>query len=101
MNLFKPFLSVLNTLHSESKHGGADTKNQWDSRPAIVLMVAALCLLLLNYLKYNTVFNAVLEKGFELFSNNPVDALYALKSQTFFPILSQAWWSFLHVLPLC
>ena len=60
MNPIKPFLSVLNTLHVESKDGGGYEKNQWDSRPAIVLMVAALCLLLLNYLKYNSVFNAVL-----------------------------------------
>jgi len=98
MNPFKPFLAVLNTLHIESKHGGVNTKNQWDSRPAIVLMVAALCLLLLNYLKYNTVFNSALEMAFKQFADSPVDALTALKRQTFFPLLSQAWWSFLHVI---
>jgi len=98
MNPLKPFLSVLNTLHIESKYGGSNSKNQWDSRPAVILMVVAVCLLSLNYLKYNTVFNTVLETVFEKFVDNPVDALFELKNQTFFPLLSQAWWSFLHII---
>ena len=98
MNPFKPFLSVLNILHIESDNGGSITKKQWDSRPAIVLMAVAVCLLLLNYLKYNTVFNEALEIVFAQFSDNPSLGLYQLKQQTFFPLLSQAWWSFLHVI---
>jgi len=98
MNLFKPFLSLLNTLHLESNNGDSTTKKQWDKRPAIVLMVVAVCLLMLNYLKYNTVFYASLEMLFAQFSDNPSFDLYNLKRQTFFPLLSQAWWSLLHVL---
>jgi len=98
MNPFKPFLSVLNILHIESDNGDSITKKQWDSRPAIVLMAVAVCLLLLNYLKYNTVFNEALEIVFAQFSDNPSLDLYQLKQQTFFPLLSQAWWSFLHVI---
>ena len=98
MNLFKPFLSLLNTLHLESNNGDSTVKNQWDSRPAIVLMVVAVCLLLLNYLKYNTVFFASLDVVFAQFSDNPSFDLYKLKRQTFFPLLSQAWWSLLHVI---
>jgi len=98
MNPFKPFLSVLNKLHIESDNGGSMTPKKWDSRPAVVLMAVAVCLLLLNYLKYNTVFNEVLEIFFAQISDNPSLELYQLKQQTFFPLLSQAWWSFLHVI---
>jgi membrane protease YdiL (CAAX protease family) len=98
MNPLKSFLTLLNTLHLESNDGGTSVRKQWDSRPAVVLMVAALCLLMLNYLKYNTVFLAMLEAVYSQISDNPTVDLYKLRLTTFFPILSQAWWSLLHVL---
>ncbi|MEE9445956.1 MAG: CPBP family intramembrane glutamic endopeptidase [Cocleimonas sp.] len=98
MNLFQPFLTLLNTLHLESNNGDSSVKKQWDKRPAIVLMVVAVCLLMLNYLKYNTVLNASLEMMFAQLSDNPSLDLDKLKGQTFYPLLSQAWWSFLHVI---
>ena len=99
MNIFNPFLKLLNSIHFESSNnsGVVDVK-QWDKRPAIVLMVVAVCLLALNYLKFNTVFNQALEMLYVQFSDNPAKDLYHLKRQTFFPLLSQAWWSMLHLI---
>ena len=99
MSPIKPFLTLLNSIHTESyKNRETLDVKQWDRRPAIVLMVVAVCLLALNYLKFNTVFNHALEMLFVQFSDNPIQSLRELKRQTFFPLLSQAWWSMLHLI---
>ncbi len=100
MKLIKKFVSLLQNIHSESLDASdksiADNKT-WDMRPAIVLMTVALCLLMLNYLKFNTTFFATLHIWFEQFSNNPEQEIYQLRRQTFFPLITQAWWSFWHL----
>ena len=93
MKIFKQFISVLERLHDDSY----PNKTTWDKRPAIVLMVAAVCLLMLQYLKMNTSFYALLEQCFSFFSENGALELSKLRKQPFFPLVTQAWWSFWHI----
>jgi membrane protease YdiL (CAAX protease family) len=93
----KSFTNLLQKIHTESFDSDFD-KKKWDSRPAIVLMVVALCLLMLYYLKFNTTFFATLKIGFSQFSQNPASDLRELSRETFFPLVSQAWWSFWHLI---
>lgn len=100
MTIYNNFLGLLRTIHSESfdRTTSSDVnKKHWDTRPAIVLMVAAICLLMLHYLKFNTTFNAALRWWFEFMNENGQLALSQLKRETFFPLVSQAWWSFWHL----
>lgn len=98
MKIYNDFLNSLKTIHNESiEKKRSDSKN-WDSRPAIVLMMAALCLLILHYIKFNTVFYNSLAWYFEVFSEQGIQSYYLLKNSTFFPLLTQAWWSFWHVI---
>lgn len=100
MKILNRFSSALTTIHIESFGSGShkSTHKTWDSRPAIVLMIAALCLLLLHYLKFNTIFNSTVIWCFETFSEKGVQGYHQLRQFTFFPLLTQAWWSFWHVL---
>lgn len=106
MQMIKKFVALLQMIHRESfdvdttkRTGNTDsTVRQWDYRPAIVLMVVAVCLLLLHYVKFNTTFYAVLEFWFSHVSDAGVEALHALRRETWFPLLTQAWWSFWHLL---
>ena len=101
MALFNKFINVLQSIHAQSYvdiKNGENPVNTWDKRPAIVLMVAAVCLLMLHYLKFNTTFYAALEMFFSLSTEKGQLALLELRRQTFFPLLSQAWWSFWHVI---
>lgn len=100
MILFDKFLNVLTAIHTESfdKQDKSVNRKTWDKRPAIVLMVVAVCLLMLNYLKFNTSFWATLEIWFSQFSENPATDLRQLRRETFFPLMSQAWWSFWHII---
>ena len=94
MNIYREFIVVLEGLHEDSHPNQA----KWDKRPAIVLMVTAFCLLVLYYLKLNTSFYASLEFWFSLFSDNASKELTQLRRQTFFPLITQAWWSFWHII---
>lgn len=98
MKLIGRFLSVLDVIHAESHDGGVVNNKKWDKRPAIVLMVVAICLLMLNYMKFNSTFYATLEILYSSFSENPLLDVNRLRSQTFFPLLTQTWWSFWHVI---
>ncbi len=98
MQIIKGFFNTLERLHAESSSQQAIEKKSWDKRPAIILMVAAVCLLMLHYLKFNTVFYSLLESWFSLGSENPLLDLRQLRQQTFFPLMVQAWWTFWHVL---
>jgi len=100
MKLAKKFTSLLQSIHSDSfdsRHYNTNQK-KWDTRPAIVLMSVAICLLLLNYLKFNTTFFATLQLFFSQISENPALEIQLLRRQTFFPLITQAWWSFWHVI---
>lgn len=105
MKLINNFVSLLQKIHSDSfdvTNNNSDnspdkTKFYWDTRPAIVLMVVAVCLLMLNYLKFNTTFFATLQFWFSQVADNPTFEIQQLRKQTFFPLLVQAWWSFWHV----
>lgn len=108
MTLFNKFLAILQSIHEQSfSNVGVlkGVKNQnvhlnpiyWDKRPAIVLMVVAFCILLLHYLKFNTAFYATLNLWFSQVSVNPAAKLMELRRQTFFPLVTQAWWGFWHL----
>jgi len=93
------FVNILNEIHQESLNSASPMpKKQWDYRPAIVLMTVAICLLLLHYLKFATVFTASIETVLSWFSSNPGAAFSQLKQQTFFSLIGEAWWSFWHIL---
>jgi len=98
MSITRKFLSLLESIDQGSGKTLATDNKRWDKRPAIVLMVVALCLLMLHYLKFNTTFYATLQIWFSQFSSNPANDLLQLRRETFFPLLSQAWWSFWHVI---
>lgn len=92
MIIYKKFLGVLQTIHTESFDKKDDHNiHHWNTRPAIALMVTAICLLMLHYLKFDMVFNATLKDWLGS------SAYFQLRRETFFPLLSQAWWSFWHV----
>lgn len=97
MNIMQRFVAMLGAIHRESFKQEVDVRN-WDTRPAIVLMTVAFCLLALHYLKFNTAFYSALSWWFEHVSSQGNEAFYQLRQQTWFPLLSQAWWSFWHVL---
>ena len=92
------FVGVMQNIHQQSfnKNVNRDIKI-WDKRPAIVLMIVALCLLMLHYLKFNTTFYAFLEIWFSQTSDNAKASINALRRETFFPLMSQAWWTFWHL----
>ncbi len=108
MKLFTNFLEVLQSIHEQSflNKDVKDANSQnlqpgriyWDKRPAIVLMVVALCILLLHYLKFNTAFYATLNLWFSQVSDNPAAKVMELRRQTFFPLVTQAWWGFWHLI---
>lgn len=98
MKIIKNFISSLEVLHIESDSDDNHNGKKWDKRPAIVLMVAAFCLLILQYMKFNTSFYVSLELFFSQFSSNPLEELRQLRRETFFPLVTQAWWTFWHVL---
>ena len=99
MGLFNNFIKLLQHIHAESHDQNSFSDPlKWNRQPAIVLMVAAVCLLMLHYLKFNTTFYAVLEMFFSQTTENAKLALLELRRLTFFPLLSQAWWSFWHVI---
>lgn len=98
MKIYNGFLNSLKTIHNESIDKKRSDSKNWDSRPAIVLIMAALCLLILHYIKFNTVFYNSLAWYFEVFSEQGIQSYYLLKNSTFFPLLTQAWWSFWHVI---
>lgn len=98
MSIIKNFSSALELLHAESNMGAFAKNKSWDKRPAIVLMSAAVCLLILNYMKFDTSFYATLKLWFAMFSDNPAAEIRQLRQQTFFPLVTQAWWSFWHIL---
>ena len=93
------FITVLQDIHRQSFNNieNSDVKT-WDKRPAIVLMVVAVCLLMLHYLKFNTTFYAFLDLWFSQTSDNVAMAIRALRRETFFPLMSQAWWTFWHLI---
>lgn len=99
MILLDKFIGVLQSIHQQSFSDNAvkDIKT-WDKRPAIVLMVVALCLLMLHYLKFNTTFYAFLDLWFSQTTDNASLAIRALRRETFFPLMSQAWWTFWHLI---
>ena len=99
MGLFNNFIKLLQHIHAESQDQNSFSDPlKWNRQPAIVLMVVAVCLLMLHYLKFNTTFYAVLEMLFSQTTENAKLALLELRRLTFFPLLSQAWWSFWHVI---
>lgn len=97
MNFYNNFLGVLRTIHKESFDDTAVDVKSWDTRPAIVLMSVAVCLLMLHYLKFYTTFNVTLAWWYEQFTDAGIQAYQELKRETYFPLLSQAWWSFWHL----
>ena len=92
------FMQVLEEIHRASFPEKSKQALNWDKRPAIILMVIAVCLLILNYMKFNTTFYAALEQFIRFTSDEPAQVLQQLRRQTYFPLLSQAWWSFWHVI---
>ena len=97
MTIMKNFLKALESLHAESNMGALSKNKRWDKRPAIVLMASAVCLLILNYMKFDTSFYAALNLWFSTFTDNPDLQIRQLREQTFFPLITQAWWSFWHI----
>lgn len=97
MIIIEKFLSALESLNADSNMGGFSENKRWDKRPAIVLMTAAVCLLILNYMKFDTSFYAALKMWFSTFSDTPSADIRQLRQQTFFPLVTQAWWSFWHI----
>jgi membrane protease YdiL (CAAX protease family) len=67
-------------------------------RAAVVLLSAAVCLLLLHYLKFATAFRAFLQL-IDGLSGYPADTGYRqLQATGFLPLLSYCWWGFWHLL---
>jgi len=89
---------VLEDIHRASFPEKTKRATSWDKRPAIILMAIACCLLVLNYMKFNTTFYTALEQTIRLTSDEPALVLQQLRRQTYFPLLSQAWWSLWHVI---
>lgn len=93
------FLSVLQDIHQESLDSSSPrSATQWDIRPAMALMVIAVCLLMLNYLKYATSYQAALEWWFAATADNPPAAMQQFRQQPFYMLLGEAWWSGWHII---
>lgn len=98
MVLLDRFIGVLQNIHEQSFDGFEHSSfKTWDKRPAIVLMVVALCLLMLHYLKFNSTFYAFLNGWFSLTSDNVALAINSLRRTTFYSLMPQAWWVFWHL----
>lgn len=98
MLVLNQFVAVLQNIHEQSfVANGEKNIKVWDKRPAVVLMVVALCLLMLHYLKFNTTFYVLLDLWFSQTSDNASTAVRALRHETFFPLMLQAWWTFWHL----
>ena len=100
MTVLRKFYALLNHIHTESFVSQNTESNHkvWDKRPAIVLMVVAVCLLMLHYLKFSSTFYAFLEMWYSQTSENANLAIRALRQETFFALMSQAWWTFWHLI---
>ncbi|HRJ51772.1 MAG TPA: CPBP family intramembrane metalloprotease [Candidatus Thiothrix moscowensis] len=97
--VLQKFLNVLQEIHQESVDRAPlrQPTGQWDSRPAIALMVIAICLLMLHYLKFATTYQVSLAGWFSLTADNPQLALQQFRNQPFFSLLGEAWWSLWHL----
>jgi membrane protease YdiL (CAAX protease family) len=95
----RQFIKLLSEIHSASfNESQQQSKQQWDYRPAIVLMTAAICLLLLNYVKFFTVFTFTVNTLLTWFSDDAKTLFHHLRQHLFFPLMGEAWWSFWHIL---
>lgn len=93
------FLNVLRKIHQEAlEHNQARPAEQWDTRPAIALMVIAVCLLMLHYLKFATAYEQALQGWFSLTSDNPLRALHDFSRETFFKLSAEVWWTAWHLI---
>jgi len=98
MTVLTQFMNVLQRIHKQSFNSDELIDNKiWDKRPAIVLIVVAICLLMLHYLKFNSTFYGFLDLWFSYFSENNKVAISELRKQTFFPLIGSAWWAFWHL----
>jgi len=98
MNIFRQFNAVLQAIHKESFVGKVVDANVWDRRPAIVLMVVALCLLMLHYLKNYPAFYVVLNFWLTHIVENTEITIKSFRRETFYPLLVQGWWTFWHLI---
>ncbi len=95
----KHFLTVLQEIHQESlDQRTLRNPAQWDTRPAIALMVIAVCLLMLHYLKFATTYQATLEGWFSLTADNAQLAMQQFRQQPFFMLAGEAWWTLWHLI---
>ena len=99
MVFISKFISVLEDIHQQSfSENDSQAIRLWDKRPAIVLMVVALCLLMLHYLKFNSTFYSFLDFCFSQLGENSKTAIFEIRKLSYFPILSSAWWTFWHLI---
>ncbi|NOY62392.1 MAG: CPBP family intramembrane metalloprotease [Gammaproteobacteria bacterium] len=61
-------------------------------RVAIALSTAAVCLLLVNYLKYSSVFESALQWFYALSEGDWRQQYRLLRNDTFYPLYSHLWW---------
>ncbi len=99
MKIITKFIQLLERIHTESfTRQSRHNINHWDKTPAITLLVAAFCLLLLHYLKFYSTFYASLELWFSVADHSVSESLRGLKKSVYFPLMPEAWWFFWHLI---
>lgn len=99
MKIVTQFTHLLERIHAESFLGNAQQEGiHWNKTPAITLLVAASCLLLLHYLKLYTAFYASIELWLSIAEHNVVEGMRRYQGSVYFPLLPEAWWFFWHLI---
>ena len=93
------FFEALVTIDSESEQQRKQlSETSASKRIMVIFFVTALCLLLVNYLKYSSVYFGILAWLGESFWGGPRDLLLLLKQSDFYRLYGHAWWGFVHLL---
>ncbi len=101
LNFFHPkrLLSTLRVIDDEADRERAMADSErYRYRVATALLIAAVCLLLLNYIKYSSVFESSMQWFYALDDGDWRSEFRQLRSDTFYPLYSYLWWGGWHII---
>ena len=93
-----PLYDVLADIDRESVKENAELDASSRSNRIIwIFFATAVCLLLVNYLKYSSVYFAILSWLGDVFGSGPKSLIISLKQSDYFILYKHAWWGGVHL----
>ncbi|MBL4866464.1 MAG: CPBP family intramembrane metalloprotease [Pseudomonadales bacterium] len=96
---FHHFFETLATIDKESAQESQTlTAESRSNRIIVIFFVTAVCLLLVNYLKYSSSYFATLGWLGETFGSGRKELILFLRQSEFYTLFTHAWWGSIHLL---